>query len=257
MIKGSKHTEEAKKKMSENKKGKHYSPATEFKKGHKITWKVDYSNDWKKKVSKGWFKKGNIPWTKGKRMIEATKRKLSKALKGRKAWNKGQQTPEEIKNKLSELLKGKHRSPKTEFKKGQYAGNKNPAKRPEIKIKISRVKKGKPHFNQRGKNHPNWKGGITSESERIRNHIEYRSWREAIFTRDNWTCRKCGQRGGKINVHHLYSFAYYPDLQTAIKNGVTLCKKCHRELHKIYGLKNSAKGKFEEFLNRAYYAKRS
>ncbi len=249
MIKGSKHSEEAKRKMSEIKKGKHYSPKTEFKKGNKINLGRRHSEDWRKKVSKGWFKKGSIPWSKGKEISIETKRKLSKALKGREAWNKGKEMPEETKKKLSKLLKGRRRSPKTEFKKGQHKGNKNPAKRIEIRRKISKAKKGKPHFNQRGENHPNWKGGRISKNEKIRKSIEYKLWRESVFARGNWTCQKCGERGGKIVAHHLHNFADFSELRTSIENGVTLCKKCHIEFHEIYGLKNNTKEKFEEFLS--------
>lgn len=253
MLKGSKHSEEAKKRMSEIKKGKHYSLKTEFKKGHKPYWRIDYSEEWRKKVSKGWFGKGNVPWTKGKKMSVETKRKLSEALRGREAWNKGEKMPEEIKKKLSEINKGKRFSPKTEFKKGQYKGNKNPAKRIEIRRKISKAKKEKPLFNMRGENHPRWSGGNASMNERLRRRIEYKLWRKAIFVRNNWTCQKCGEKGGKLNVHHLHNFADYPNLQTSIENGITLCKKCHREFHRIYGTKNNTKTKLEKFINTFNY----
>ena len=249
MVKGSKHLEEAKRKMSEIKMGKHYSPRTEFKKGHKPYWRIDYSEEWRKKVSKGWFEKGNVPWTKGKKMSIETKRKLSEALRGREAWNKGEKMSEEIKKKLSEINKGKRFSPKTEFKKGQYKGSKNPAKKIEIRRKISEAKKGKPHLNQRGENSPNWKGGITPKNEKIRKALEYKLWREVVFTRDNWTCQMCRERGCKLNVHHLYNFANIVKLRISIENGITLCEKCHREFHRIYGTKNNTKTKLEKFIN--------
>jgi len=243
--------------MRKAKKGKHYSPKTKFKKGNKVRLNRKYSGEWREKVSQTWFQKGNIPWNKGKEMSAETKRKLSKALKGHEPWNKGKEMPEEIKKKLSEINKGKHLSPKTEFKRGQYKGDKNPAKKIEIRKKISKAKKGKPHFNQRGENHGNWKGGITPKNERIRKRIEYKLWREAVFTRDNWTCQKCRARGGKLVSHHLHNFADFSKLRTSIENGITLCKKCHMEFHKIYGLKNSTKEKFEEFFSVFHYSKRS
>ena len=60
MLKGSKHSEKTKRKIKEHHNGKHFSPKTEFKKGHKPYWRIDYSEKWRKKVSKGWFKKGII-----------------------------------------------------------------------------------------------------------------------------------------------------------------------------------------------------
>lgn len=84
-----------------------------------------------------------------------------------------------------------------------------------------------------GKNHWHWQGGITSASEKIRKSIEYRIWREAIFARDNWTCQECGKRGGVyIHAHHIKPFARFPKQRLAIDNGVTLCTKCHRKIHK-------------------------
>ncbi len=93
-------------------------------------------------------------------------------------------------------------------------------------------------------------------NERLRRRIEYKLWREAIFSRDNWTCQKCGERGGKLVAHHLYNFADFPKLRTSIENGTTLCKKCHIEFHKTYGLKNNTKEELEEFFTTPNYNKR-
>ena len=83
-----------------------------------------------------------------------------------------------------------------------------------------------------GKNHPNWKGGITPLHMTIRNSIKYKLYRESIFTRDNWTCQECKKRSKandylRIEVHHIKPFALFPKLRFKIDNGVTLCKKCH------------------------------
>lgn len=79
----------------------------------------------------------------------------------------------------------------------------------------------------RGSNSPYWKGGITTENLRIRRSVEYRLWREAVFARDNWTCRICNKKGGKINADHIKPFSSYPELRFAIDNGRTLCVPCH------------------------------
>lgn len=61
---------------------------------------------------------------------------------------------------------------------------------------------------------------------------EYKKWRMKVFQRDNFTCQICGQVGGKLNAHHIKSFAKYKKLRTVVSNGITLCEKCHKQLHK-------------------------
>ena len=83
-----------------------------------------------------------------------------------------------------------------------------------------------------GKNHWNWKGGITPANQVQRNSKAAKAWRRAVFTRDNFTCALCGQKGGKLNAHHIMPWAKYPELRFDLDNGITLCQDCHRDVHR-------------------------
>jgi 5-methylcytosine-specific restriction endonuclease McrA len=56
-----------------------------------------------------------------------------------------------------------------------------------------------------------------------------REWRIAVFSRDNFTCQRCGLHGGRLEAHHIKPFKAYPQLRHRLSNGLTLCKPCHRE----------------------------
>jgi hypothetical protein len=80
-----------------------------------------------------------------------------------------------------------------------------------------------------GEKHWNWQGGKTDETRRIRNSWEYRQWRKAVFERDRYTCRVCGQVGGLLNADHIKPFSSYPHLRFDVINGQTLCLPCHKK----------------------------
>ena len=145
------------------------------------------------------------------------------------------------KSHTGEFVKGYKQSPLTIQKRVEKMIGK---KRSKLSIKhISESKEGvkNPMFGIRGEKSSNWRGGITPINRMIRQSIEHRLWREAVFARDNWTCQKTGTKGGKLVAHHIQNFAQYPKLRFAINNGITLSKDAHIEFHKIYGRKNNNK----------------
>ena len=83
---------------------------------------------------------------------------------------------------------------------------------------------------------------------------EDRDWRKAVFQRDNFTCQKCGKRGGRIQAHHIKPFKAFPKLRHVLSNGATLCLDCHKKTD-TYGWANyhrsriSAKRMGQEVLN--------
>ena len=65
-----------------------------------------------------------------------------------------------------------------------------------------------------------------------RKTAEYVKWRNDVFHRDNYKCAICGKVGGELNAHHIKPFAKYKSYRLDIDNGLTLCNKCHKTVHK-------------------------
>lgn len=102
------------------------------------------------------------------------------------------------------------------------------------------------HIGMTGEKSGRWKGGMTSIRSKIYHTIQNEQWRQKVFSRDDFTCRECGKRGGELEAHHLKPFVkllqearscmpLYSPYDAAmlytpmwdIANGQTLCKKCH------------------------------
>jgi hypothetical protein len=146
-------------------------------------------------------------------LSEETKRKISNSSKGRVAWNKGKKG---IFSKEALRKIGLATLSRPNGNKGKYWSR-------ELREKRS------------GENAQNWKGGITPINYKIRNSLEYKLWRKAVFERDNYTCVWCGAKFIKgitgrvyIQADHIKPFAQYPELRFAIDNGRTLCVPCHK-----------------------------
>lgn len=89
-----------------------------------------------------------------------------------------------------------------------------------------------------------------TDDERVvqRKYPAYVTWRKDVFSRDDFTCQCCGEKGGTLHAHHLDNYADHKELRTEISNGVTLCKSCHLEFHSIYGQRNiTTSTQFNEF----------
>lgn len=172
---------------------------------------------------------------------------------------KGKHHSEEYKRKMSEIMKGKPNP-----RKGKPNPHRGHSVSKDTKLKISKARKGKTFSEetkkrlseshkgkgeaQRGSKNPSWKGGINPLNNTIRKSLEFRLWREAIFARDNWTCQKCGQKGGKLHPHHIFNFATYINRRFDILNGITLCENCHKDFHKKYGNRNNTQEQLDLFL---------
>ena len=91
------------------------------------------------------------------------------------------------------------------------------------------------YVSRRGAGNGRWLGGITPGNRKVRNSPEYQAWRQAVFTRDNWHCVLCGQRGGTLHADHIEPFSRHPELRLDVSNGRTLCLACHRQTPSYLG----------------------
>lgn len=80
---------------------------------------------------------------------------------------------------------------------------------------------------QRGDKSHRWEGGKTDANKLLRKSLDATMWREQVFARDDYTCVKCGERGGSLTADHIKPWAIYPALRFDVDNGRTLCRSCH------------------------------
>ncbi len=186
--------------------------------------------------------------------------KQKKHLEKLRLLHLGSKHSEKTKDKIRKKAIGRKYSKKSNLKKGNWCRGKTyeeiyGERAKTEKQKHSLALKGKPkslesRLKITGKNHYNWKGGRTSLLVKIRNTIEYHSWRLNVFKRDGFRCINCQKVGGKLRAHHIKAISKILDenniktVEEALKckelwdtnNGVTLCNECHK-LTDNYGRK--------------------
>ncbi len=125
-------------------------------------------------------------------------------MKKHTPWNKGKKWKKETRKKMS-------KSQQKRFEK-EDAWNKG-VKFPE----------------RSGENNHNWKGG-TQSKDRIERVKFGKTIQKKVFERDDYTCQLCGERGGKLQVDHIQSWAEYIELRFDINNCRTVCMACHYQI---------------------------
>lgn len=217
MLKGSKHKPESLLKISKAKKGN--TNLLGFKFSEESKKKMSESHKGKPSSSNTKFKKGHVPWCKGKKFTDEHRKNISIGHKGQK--------PSDKQIKMAR-------------QRWSGIGNPNYGKpmNPDLKLKLINIHKTRKRSleevkkrsdAQKGEKGSNWKGGITPKQKSVRNSVEYKTWRKAVFERDNYTCQNCGARGVIIHADHIKSFAHYPELRFELSNGRTLCIDCHEK----------------------------
>lgn len=94
-----------------------------------------------------------------------------------------------------------------------------------------------------GEKNPNWKGGLTVKNLQARGSWQAREWKKNALLRAGYKCESCGVLEGttceccgvriKLHVHHIKSFARFPDIRFDPANSEVLCPKCHRAEHQM------------------------
>lgn len=139
-----------------------------------------------------------------------------------------------------------------------------PTQNAEIRAKGTKTclkKYGVPNYGvlysitHKGELAPNWKGDARKTKRTERFDPKYQDFRRSVYIRDHFTCQCCGAKNNKgqhksvyLEAHHLNNFKDYVDERYDPNNGVTLCRKCHKLFHSIYGIKHTVKEQFYEFL---------
>lgn len=164
------------------------------------------------------------------------------------ASNKGRQTSQETRAKLAIASTGRKPTMETRAKisfalMGEKNNNYGLNFSVEHRAKISAANIGKKHTQETrykmsikasGKNSSRWKGGITPLMHRIRDSKTFKNWRQAVFSRDCYTCMLCGDSsGGNLQAHHIEPMKFHHNdlLMYDVNNGITLCKTCHTSVY--------------------------
>jgi hypothetical protein len=212
---------------------------------------IGYKHTKESRLKMSIAKKGKPSHRKGTKHTEETRKKMRLNHRGMS----GKKVSEETKKKMSLSKKGKlfskeHLENLRKSHLGQKAWNAGLTKEVDDRVRMRvevRKRMSETHRLRKKESHL-WKGGINPVNDSIRKSIEFKLWRESIFSRDGWTCQKTGVKGGKLNAHHIKNFSQFPELRFAIDNGVTLSVESHREFHKRYGTKNNTTEQLKEFL---------
>lgn len=167
------------------------------------------------KMSKRMMGERNPMYGKSPVFTEETRRKISEAQRGSKNHHYGKPLSAEAKRKISLALKGRPLS--DEHKRNiRLALN-----TPEMRAKLSAADMKR---NQKGENHPNWRGGISSEPYSFEFDANLKC---VIRERDDFSCQNCGKReeqiGRTLHIHHID----YDKRNNEETNLVTLCPSCH------------------------------
>lgn len=96
-------------------------------------------------------------------------------------------------------------------------------------------------------------GTDSYELKRLRRSGLYIQYRKDVLKKDCNKCIICGSSKDP-EVHHIYSFALYPNHRFDIDTGICLCKDHHNvtapgSFHSVYGMKNNTPEQLQDYVN--------
>jgi hypothetical protein len=103
----------------------------------------------------------------------------------------------------------------------------------------------------RGENNACWKPKElhnTVLNNRIRHSADAKDWRNAVFVRDGYMCKICGENTRTLAAHHLDAFEIFPEKRFDVDNGVTLCGVHHTQFHRLFGFGKNTAEQFQEYV---------
>lgn len=64
-------------------------------------------------------------------------------------------------------------------------------------------------------------------------------WAAFVKYRDGYKCLRCGNKK-QLESHHIFRKCFMPEAMFDPGNGITLCKLCHREMHRVFNRRPSS-----------------
>ena len=76
----------------------------------------------------------------------------------------------------------------------------------------------------------------------------YKEWRKKVYKRDKFKCQMPGCKCKRyLQAHHIRKWSNASMLRYDVDNGITLCKKCHKE---VTGCEHQYESLFMEIVKR-------
>jgi len=108
---------------------------------------------------------------------------------------------------------------------------------------------------RKGENHPSYNPDLTDEQRKHRafDRDNYK-WTQAVLKRDE-CCQRCGTTD-RLEAHHIYPYAWHPNLRKEPTNGIALCNDCHRAYHHQHGRTKCNANQISNFIGRRIRVKK-